>query len=121
MKRVSKSQKRIGLLILVISLPTFLLLTNPQNLPIPLLIFPPLILFSIIFILSYYALSRIILKRRKYSSRKLMSLSAIAAFIPVLMLVLASIGQFSIADIAIFIVLVFGLSWYLLRIDFIRE
>jgi hypothetical protein len=116
-----KKFKRIVLLVaLYLSLPLFLFLSNPQSLPLPLLILPVVLLFLIVYTTIYI----ILLKRLKFSKRisktRLILISAIIALVPVLLIVLASIQQFTLRDIILSTVIVVCISWYLLKVDFLK-
>jgi len=110
-------QKLIILIGLWISLPLFLMLTNPETLPLPLLLVPFLLLG-----LSIYKTAelgyRVLFKERDKS--RLRVLAAITAFLPTLLLILASIGQLTIRDTAIVLGLLILLTFYLRRIDFLK-
>jgi len=103
---------RIGVLIVVI---VFLLFaTNPEQLPLPLLVLPFLLLFILL-----HTLIGLLLKKRNSGSlsknRKivLVTLSAL----PVLILILQSIGQLSIRDFLILAGLGVGIVFYFVKTD----
>jgi hypothetical protein len=85
--------------------------TNPQKMPLPVLIIP----FILIFTLLYLPL-RILLRYLypKIANRKLTAFSSLSAAFPVVCLLLQSVGQFSSRDfvtlVALFVVLWFYLN-----------
>ena len=114
---IKQVQKLISLLILWVSLPIFLLITNPERLPLPLLVVPFVIFGAALMTTAYTALGILPgdLPRRR---RKVVSV--IVAVLPTLLIVLASIRQLTIRDTAIVIGLLIALVFYLRRIDFLK-
>src|ERR1700689_5356688 len=110
----------IALLFLYLSLPLFLFFTNPQSLPLPLLIVPIILLFIIIYVTIYFFILKKLLKNRKISKTRLFIVTAIIALVPVLLIVLASIKQFTLRDIILSTAIVIFISWYLLKVDFLK-
>jgi hypothetical protein len=102
------------------SLPLFLFFTNPQNLPLPLLIVPIVLLFLIFYVTIYYLILKGFNKSRIISKTRLFIITAIVAMVPVLLIVLASIRQFTLRDIILSTVIVICISWYLLKVDFLK-
>lgn len=117
---LKKARNILLILLLYISLPVILFLTNPQNLPVPLLILPIVLLFMIIFATVYFIFMRQLKRSGKISRTRLILISAIIAIVPVLLLVLASIRQFTVRDIILSIAIVISISWYLLKVDFLK-
>ena len=111
-------QKLIMLTLIWISLPTFLLVTNPETLPLALLIVPFTILFLALYLTASMALVSFF-KDITPPRRKLMA--GIAGTFPVLLLLLASIKQLSIRDTAIVLGLLLLLMFYLRRLNFIKN
>lgn len=103
--------KRAALVGLYFSLPLFILLTNPEHLPLPLLWVPFLLLLAILFISGRQVLGR------KMQGKRLMLVVLVISVMPVLLLVLASIDQLDARDIIITTALVGGVAWYLNRLD----
>jgi hypothetical protein len=123
MKSKLNSRKVLKILLLVclyLSLPLFLLFSNPQNLPLPLVITPVALLFLIVYVSVYLIFSRKFNKSKRISKTRLFIMSAIVAIIPVLLIVLASIQQFTLRDIILSAVIVIFVSWYLLKVDFLK-
>lgn len=117
------SNKKIKIFLLVLlylSLPLVIFLTNPNKLPLPLLILPVLLLFFIIYTTIYIILTKRFNKSRLISKTRMIVISGIAAIMPVLLLVLASIRQFTFRDIVLALALVICVSWYLLKVDFLK-
>lgn len=111
-------KKSHTLVILVLLLGMFILLfaTNPNNLPLPLLILPFVLLFLIIFTSTLF-----VIQRRSSSMKLLTPKSSIIAFtvagVPVLLAVFQSIHQLSIRDVLISAGLFGGIVFYLSKTD----
>jgi hypothetical protein len=93
----------------------FLAFTDPQELPLPFLLVPFILLFAIFFAIIR-SLSDRILQLKHINS-------TVAAFFlalfPVILLLLSSVGQISFADVAVILLLFFGILFYLRRVDFL--
>ncbi len=113
----TKEQIRMYLLlgILYLSGPVFLLLTNPHNLPLPILILPFLWLFCVLFIST-----TLLLKARGVGQRKRAIVAGVIATIPVLLAIFQSIHQLSIKDVLLSLSVVVLAAWYVMKADFIR-
>ncbi len=100
---------------LYLSFPLLLMFTNPENLPLPLLMLPMLLLF-----VAFLATVLLVLKRIKpeMNRSKRRIIAVLFAVLPTLLIILQSIQQLSARDV----IIVFGLwtllGWYMLRIDF---
>lgn len=114
---IKQVQKLSILLLLWVSLPTFLLLTNPETLPLPLLILPFVLLFVALYKTAQAVLSMLF---KGLSRRRVRLMSGIIALLPTLLLILASIQQLTIRDIAIVVGLIILLTFYMRRIDFLN-
>lgn len=110
-------QKLTTLVVLWISLPLFLMLTNPETLPLPFLLVPFLLLGFSLYKTAGLGF-RVVFKERQ--KRRLRILAVIAAFLPTLLLILSSIGQLTIRDTSIVLGLLALLTFYLRRIDFLK-
>lgn len=110
-------QKLIILLVFWVSLPLFLLTTDPETLPLPLLLVPFLLLA-----LALYKTAELGYKIlfKKLTTQRIRLLAVITASLPTLILILASIGQLTLRDTAIIGGLLIFLTFYLRRIDFIK-
>jgi len=98
-------------------LPVFLLLTNPETLPLPLLIVP----FLALGITLYKSTSALLhVTAKNIDEKKVRFMSGVMAFFPTLLLVLASIDQLTVRDVAIVLVLVVIAMFYMKRIDFLK-
>jgi 4-amino-4-deoxy-L-arabinose transferase-like glycosyltransferase len=115
----TRKLKIILLILLYLSLPLFIFFTNPQNLPIPLLIMPVALLFAIIFVTVHLIITRKIKRSQVMSRTRLLIISGVIAIVPVILIVLASIGQFTLRDIILASVIVIIIAWYLLKVDFL--
>lgn len=88
----------------------FLAYTDPQKLPLPILILP----FAYAFITVFLTL-KLILTRLTNSRRLSNSVGATVSIFVVLLLVLASIRQLTIRDLMISLALTIIISWYLIK------
>jgi 4-amino-4-deoxy-L-arabinose transferase-like glycosyltransferase len=120
-KRTKKTLRIITLIVLYLSLPLFIFFTNPQNLPLPLLVLPIALLFLIIFTTVYLLIVKNIPSSKRISKTRLYIISAIVAIVPVMLIVLASIGQFTLRDIILSAVIVICMAWYLIKVDFLKN
>jgi hypothetical protein len=96
--------------------PLFVLLTNPHNMPLPLLVLPFLWLFTVLFVTT----SKVVKRRNNVSKRQVVIIAGVVASIPVLLAIFQSIHQLSIKDVLLSSGLVLLAAWYVLRADFIR-
>jgi hypothetical protein len=98
-------------------IPVFLLMTNPEKLPLPLLILPFVLLFAALFLTA-----RLLLRRyfANLGGRYNRGLALALATLPVLLLILQSIGQLSIRDLLITAGLLIGLVFYFRKTDFLK-
>lgn len=108
---------KIGALIGLYALgPLFFSLTDPNNLPLPLLILPFLWLFAALFVSVL-----VVLKYKTSASVKQSRIIAsLFASLVVLLCVFQSIHQLSIRDVAISVAIIGIAALYLLRADFIK-
>lgn len=111
-------QKLIGLVLAWITLPMFLLITNPETLALPLLVVPFIILLLCLYFSGLVFLGAFF-KELPPSRKKTMAL--LVGALPTLLLLLASIKQLTIRDMAIVIGLLGLLMFYLKRLDFIKN
>lgn len=114
---INQVQKLIMLLGLWISLPAFLLLTNPQTLALPLLIVPFLLLASLLYKTAEIAMSVLF---KDLTRKRVRTMAVVIALLPTLLLVLASIRQLTVRDTGIVIGLLAVLTFYMRRIDFLK-
>jgi hypothetical membrane protein len=110
---MNKIQRYVLFVLLYAGLPLFLLSTNPEHLPLLLLWIPFLLLFAILYISARTLAAR----NNRMKGRRLMSVSIIAAALPVLLLVLSSINQLTLRDTIISITLMLAGIFYLQRLD----
>lgn len=110
---LKKHRRKLLLLAIYFSLPLFLAFTNPNNLALPLLVAPFILLF-IIFFVTFSALVR------SPNRRKKVLIAATGASVPVLLLIFQSMHQLTIKDVLLVGGLVGITIFYLSRADFIR-
>ncbi len=99
----------------LIALLLFLAFTDPQELSLPLLLVPFLLLFTVFFVIIH------LLSRRMFQLKRINSTvtAFFLALFPVILLLLSSVGQISFADVAVVLLLFFGILFYLRRADFL--
>lgn len=102
--------------LLFVSLPVFMLITNPESLPLPLLVIPFLLLFAALYLTVKLLLDRYF---SNLYGRPLKGVAFTLAGLPVLLIILQSIGQLSIRDLLITLGLVLGLIFYFRKTDFL--
>jgi hypothetical protein len=110
---MNKIQRRVLLFLLYAAFPLFLLSTNPERLPLMLLWVP----FVLCFIVLYISVHLLLSKRSHMHGRRRLSMSILAATLPVLLLILSSINQLTLRDTIISISLVIAGTFYLQRLD----
>lgn len=101
---------------LYISVPAFMLVTNPESLPLPLLVIPFLLLFAALYLTARQFLGRF---SANLGERPQKIVAFTLAGLPVLLIILQSIGQLSIRDLLITLGLVAGLIFYFRKTDFL--
>jgi hypothetical protein len=111
MKKFLKQRKLVLVLISTIFLCLFVFNTNPKELSAPYLLVPPLLIFLILALLSSAALSALTALPAK--KRKLVS--GVIAGGPLVMLLLASLGQLTLKDTVLSLLFVAGLAAYASR------
>jgi hypothetical protein len=113
-----KLLNRTLLVLLYLSLPILLLSTNPQHLPIAFLVLPYLLLFLIIYVTTQLIIGKRFGNSRVASNTKRVIISGLFATIPVILVLLASIRQFTVWDILLSIAIMFFIAWYLIKVEF---
>ncbi len=112
-----KSIKRLSpILFLCLALPVFLLITNPEKLPLPLLMVPIVLVFIIFYTLALGALR---VFRSSMAIKKRRVVAGVASALPTLLFIFQSIQQLSAKDVLIVLGLWLICVWYLQRVDFI--
>ncbi|MDZ7744338.1 MAG: hypothetical protein U5K77_01075 [Candidatus Saccharibacteria bacterium] len=98
----------------VVMLLGIITLSNPNNVPLPLLILP----FLLVFFIVYQIFSSILYRWFPNISRQFRGwLAIVSAILPVLLLILQSIGQLSVRDLLITLGLLGGLTFYFKKTD----
>lgn len=111
-----KLQSYAGLIVLYLSGPLFFMATNPESLPLVMLVIPFVWLFVCLFVTT-----QLVLRNRKQANkRQTVMVSGVVASIPVLLALFQSIHQLSIRDVLLSVGLVVLLAIYMLRADFIK-
>jgi hypothetical protein len=107
---------KVGLISLVYAAgPLFFILTDPEKIPLPLLILPFLWLFAVVFVST-----KLVLRYRTSATPKQVTIVAnLLACLLVLLLVFQSIHQLTIRDVFISLAIIGIAAVYLLRADFI--
>lgn len=115
--KLTKHHKKIGYLLLVLSGPLFLAVTNPERLPLLFIVVP----FVWLFVTLYVSINFVFAWRWPDSPRKRKIIVAgVGAALPVLLLVFESIHQLTIKDFLLAVALVAFISFYMSRADFIH-
>lgn len=102
-------------LALYLSGPAFILLTKPQDLPLPILVFPFIWLFVVLFVSVW-----LLFRTRQLPRKQIVLVSGIVATTLVLLAVFQSIHQLTIRDVLLSLGLVSLAAVYMLRADFIK-
>lgn len=109
--------KNLVLILFYLAGPLFLVLTNPQSLPLPLILFPFIWLFAAIYIAVNAGVRH---RFKQLAARRRIVIAGTSAALPVLLLVFESIHQLTLKDVALVIALIAVTSFYILRADFIK-
>jgi hypothetical protein len=101
---------------LFIAGPIFFMTTNPESLPLPLLVLPFIWLFAVLFTVAWLLLGT----KESIQRKKAVLIAGSVATIPVLLAVFQSIHQLSVRDVLLSVGLVMLAAVYMLRADFIK-
>lgn len=101
---------------LFIAGPLFFMTTNPESLPLPLLVLPFIWLFAILFTSAWLLLST----KESIQRKKAVMIAGSVATIPVLLAVFQSLHQLSVRDVLLSVGLVLLAAVYMWRADFIK-
>lgn len=108
-------QRKIWIVLLsTILLCLFIFGTNPKQLSVPFLLIPPLLIFTVLYYLSQAVLQAF----TDLTKHKRKIASATLASGPVLVLLLASLGQLTVRDTLLSLLLMSGLAVYFSRAGF---
>lgn len=103
-----KQRKAVIVLSSTIFLSLFMLNTNPRELSAPYLLVPPLLVFLILYLLASMSLESM----TKLSKQKRKIVSGVAAAGPMVLLLLASLGQLTPRDSVLSLLFIVGLAAY---------
>jgi choline-glycine betaine transporter len=106
------------IVLLYVSLPIFLMATDPYSLPLPLLLIPSILVFLILFHFSRMVLSRL---NPQANRRFRLVVAGSIAGTPAVLLLLQSVHQLSLLDVVIVIALLVGSLFYISKADFIQS
>lgn len=112
----TNSKKLAAVVLACAALLVLFIATNPEDLPLVLLTLPFLLLFLSLFLSLEILLSSLMPKINAKSKRWL---AVILAGLPVLLVLLQSIGQLSVRDLLLVIALVSALIFYFKKADFL--
>lgn len=115
-KRKQKIIKVAMLALVYAAGPLFFMLTDPEKIPLPLLILPFLWLFVVVFLSTKLVLQH----RTKATKKQTLIVSSLLACLLVLLFVFQSIHQLTIRDVLISLAIIGIAAVYLLRADFIQ-
>ncbi len=107
--------RHLGYGLPLVVLGVFVSLTDPQTLSLPLLLVPFVLLFFILFGIIRLAAEHIF--HLKHLNRSVASF--FLALFPVILLLLSSANQVSVADVSVVVLLFIGVVLYLRRADFL--
>lgn len=108
-----KKLKKVGLLLLpFLALGFFLMITDPYDIPLPLLVVPFVLLGFGIFKVTATAISRL----TKLSQTRIRLITGLITSLLLLAILLQSIRQLSLKDFFLLVALLFGLTFYLRRV-----
>ncbi len=107
-----KQRKALIVLLSTIFLSLFMLNTNPRELSAPYLLVPPLLVFLILYLLASIGLETYTL----LSKQKRKVVSGVAASGPLVLLLLASLGQLTARDSILSVLFIAGLAAYSSRV-----
>lgn len=113
--RKTKILKICALSLVYGSGPLFFMTTDPDKIPLPLLIVPFLWLFAVVFLLTKLVLHY----KTKASNKQALIISSLLACLLVLLFVFQSIHQLTIRDLLISLAIIGIAGVYLMRADFI--
>lgn len=105
-----------AVIIIFVFMAIFLFGTDPNSLPLPLIIAPFVLLFLVLYIIAQVLVRRFLPKTKRSLRR---GLGIIVAGLPVMLLVLESIGQLTARDFFIVIGLISLLVYYFRKTDFL--
>jgi hypothetical protein len=111
MNRLYRQKKSWIVLLSTIFLCLFIFGTDPRKLSAPLLLVPPMLLFVILFVFSYMCFGAF----TEVPKAKQRVMSGIVASAPVLLLLLASLGQLTGKDTLLSLLFIGGLAAYFSR------
>jgi hypothetical protein len=115
--RLPHPNKQVNLTIILYGgLVVFLLSTDPDRLPIGLLLLPIAWLFLCLFITIRYLLDRLFKGKRALSSSRRFSLAFLFAALPSLLLLLSSINQLTVRDVLLLLAVVLFGVFYVSRL-----
>lgn len=118
MNKLYRQKKKISIVLLGTTfLCLFIFGTDPRNLSAPLLLVPPVLVFMILFVLAYAVFDAYI----DMSKPKQRLLSGVIASAPVLLLLLASLGQLTGKDALLSVLFIGGLVAYFSRASLARS
>jgi FtsH-binding integral membrane protein len=117
MNKLYRQKKLLIVLLSAVFLCLFIVSTDPRKLSAPLLLVPPVLLFVVLFGISFSVLSA----STKVPKVKQKLISSALASAPVLLLLLASIGQLTGKDVVLSLLFIGGLTVYFSRATLVRS
>jgi uncharacterized membrane protein YccC len=120
MRTPKLTKKSFLTILLYVGFIVFLFTTNPNKLPIGLLLLPIAWLFLCLFVAARFLFSRL-LKNSKLSRSRRNTLALLAAGLPSLLLLLKSIDQLTARDSLLLLLLIGFALFYASRINFAKR
>ena len=115
----SKLRRPVLMFALYSALPLFVIMTDPYELPLPLLVVPFILLFVTLYV-TFMLAGRKLRILAGLSRRRQYVVGIMIAGIPMLLTIFQSLHQLSVKDIIIAVGLVIGVCFYIGRADFLR-
>jgi peptidoglycan/LPS O-acetylase OafA/YrhL len=117
---MKRTRKYLGIIVLYLISLGLLLFTNPQHTRPVFLIVPLLIFFAAIFLTLMTMLSGFARRRGRRPSRNSVIAAAIITALPVILILLQSIGQLSTRDVITLVLIILILGIYVSKIGIWR-
>ncbi len=105
-------------IILLLSLLVFLALTQPEELPLLLLLVPFVLVYLLFYQLTFMLVSKF---NRRKSRNFIIGSSACLAALPTVVLLLSSLDQLSVVDLIVMLLLIIGVFLYIQYVDFFKS
>lgn len=119
LKQDIRSKTAIALAVILAGLAVTALTTDPQQLPLLLLLLPFLLIY-VAFVLSLFLVTASLGVMARYRTKSKLLIAAIIAVLPFSLILFSSLHQLTARDVVISISLVCVISFYVSRADYLR-